>query len=278
MGFRLGNVDGRAALVEGDGVHDLEAASDGRLGPSAQAALANTAALHEIALGLAGRDPEHRLGEVNLGPPVPDPMHVFAIGLNYRGHAAETAKALPPAPLVFTKFPGCLTGPEATVELASDTTDYEAELVVVIGATARDVPAADAWDVVAGLTIGQDLSDRELQSQGERPQFSLAKSHDGFGPTGPLVVSTDLVENRDSLDIACSVNGERRQSDNTRNLIFTVPVLVEYLSGMMTLRPGDLMFTGTPSGVGMATGTYLRSGDVVRTVIEGLGEMTTTMR
>jgi 2,4-didehydro-3-deoxy-L-rhamnonate hydrolase len=179
---------------------------------------------------------------------------------------------------VFTKFPGCLTGPEATVELASDTTDYEAELVVVIGATARDVPAADAWDVVAGLTIGQDLSDRELQSQGERPQFSLAKSHDGFGPTGPLVVSTDLVENRDSLDIACSVNGERRQSDNTRNLIFTVPVLVEYLSGMMTLRPGDLMFTGTPSGVGMATGTYLRSGDVVRTVIEGLGEMTTTMR
>ena len=278
MGFRLGNVDGRAVLVEGDGVFDLERVSEGRLGPDARAAIAGHAVLHEVAAGLAGQQPDRTLADVTLGPPQPDPWQVFAIGLNYRGHAAETGKALPEAPLVFTKFPGCLTGPVATVEMASDTTDYEAELVVVIGDTVRNVAAADAWNVVAGLTIGQDLSDRELQNAGERPQFSLAKSHDGYGPTGPLIVSPDLLDDPDALDVRCFVNGEQRQSDTTHNLIFSVPVLVEYLSRMMTLHAGDLIFTGTPEGVGLATGNYLRSGDVVRTTIAGLGELTTTLR
>ena len=278
MGFRLGNVDGRAVLVEGDGVFDLERVSEGRLGPGARAAIAGHAVLHEIAAGLAGQQPDRTLADVTLGPPQPDPWQVFAIGLNYRGHAAETGKALPEAPLVFTKFPGCLTGPVATVEMASDTTDYEAELVVVIGDTVRNVAAADAWNVVAGLTIGQDLSDRELQNAGERPQFSLAKSHDGYGPTGPLIVSPDLLDDPDALDVRCLVNGEQRQSDTTHNLIFSVPVLVEYLSRMMTLHAGDLIFTGTPEGVGLATGNYLRSGDVVRTTITGLGELSTTLR
>ena len=277
MGFRLGNVDGRAVLVEGDGVFDLERVSEGRLGPGARAAIAGHAVLHEIAAGLAGQQPDGALADVTLGPPQPDPWQVFAIGLNYRGHAAETGKALPEAPLVFTKFPGCLTGPVATVEMASDTTDYEAELVVVIGDTVRNVAAADAWNVVAGLMIGQDLSDRELQNAGERPQFSLAKSHDGYGPTGPLIVSPDLLDDPDALDVRCLVNGEQRQSDTTHNLIFTVPVLVEYLSRMMTLHAGDLIFTGTPEGVGLATGNYLRSGDVVHTTIAGLGELTTTL-
>ena len=277
MGFRLGNVDGRAVLVEGGGVFDLERVSEGRLGPGARAAIAGHAVLHEVASGLAGQQPERALADVTFGPPQPDPWQVFAIGLNYRGHAAETGKALPEAPLVFTKFPGCLTGPVATVEMASDTTDYEAELVVVIGDTVRNVAAADAWNVVAGLTIGQDLSDRELQNAGERPQFSLAKSHDGYGPTGPLIVSPDLLDDPDALDVRCLVNGEQRQSDTTHNLIFTVPVLVEYLSRMMTLHAGDLIFTGTPEGVGLATGNYLRSGDVVHTTIAGLGELTTTL-
>ena len=277
MGFRLGNVDGRAVLVEGDGVFDLERVSEGRLGPGARAAIAGHAVLHEVAAGLAGQQPDRTLADVTLGPPQPDPWQVFAIGLNYRGHAAETGKALPEAPLVFTKFPGCLTGPVATVEMASDTTDYEAELVVVIGDTVRNVAAADAWNVVAGLMIGQDLSDRELQNAGERPQFSLAKSHDGYGPTGPLIVSPDLLDDPDALDVRCFVNGEQRQSDTTHNLIFSVPVLVEYLSRMMTLHAGDLIFTGTPEGVGLATGNYLRSGDVVRTTISGLGELTTTL-
>ena len=258
MGFRLGTVDGRAVLVENDGVYDVERASNGRLGPDPRAAVADTSLLRDLAGRLAEREPDHVLGDVTLGPPLPNPTHVFGIGLNYRGHAAETGAALPEAPLVFAKFAGCLTGPDTTVAIASDTTDYEAELVVVVGATGRNIAAADAWGAVAGLTIGQDLSDRELQNAGDRPQFSLAKSHDGYGPTGPLIVSPDLLDDPDALDIECYVNGERRQSDNTRNLIFTVPALVEYLSRMMTLHAGDIIFTGTPSGVGLATGNFLR--------------------
>jgi 2-keto-4-pentenoate hydratase/2-oxohepta-3-ene-1,7-dioic acid hydratase in catechol pathway len=178
------------------------------------------------------------------------------------------------APLIFAKFPGCLVGAGSDIVLASDTTDYEAELVVVIGARVRDVAVAEAWEAVAGLTAGQDVSDRALQSAGERPQFSLAKSHDTYGPTGPWVVSLDLLADRDDLDVRCEVNGEVRQHDTTAGLIFPVAELVSYLSSMLTLYPGDLIFTGTPSGVGVATGTFLRRGDVVRTTIGGIGTLT----
>jgi 2-keto-4-pentenoate hydratase/2-oxohepta-3-ene-1,7-dioic acid hydratase in catechol pathway len=278
VGFRLGNIDGRAVLVEGDGAYDIERISGGALGHDALGALAAGPALHELAAGLAGTEPDVRIADATLGPPVPNPKHVFAIGLNYSTHAAETGSALPEAPLVFTKFPGCLTGPTATVDLASDSTDYEAELVVVLGSTVRNVGIDGAWDAVAGLTIGQDLSDRDLQNAGDRPQFSLAKSHDGYGPTGPFVVSSDALDDRDALAIECRVNDEVRQSDSTSHLIFSVPSLVSYLSSMMTLYAGDIIFTGTPSGVGLPTRNFLRSGDVVRTTIAGLGELTTTMR
>lgn len=279
MGFRLANIDGRAALMIDDRVHDVHAASEGRLGPDALAVLGDIGRLHDLSADIASSDrqAEHRLADVELGPPVPSPRQVFAVGLNYRTHAAETGSALPTAPLVFTKFPACLTGPDTTVDLASDTTDYEAELVVVIGARARNVPVDGAWDVVAGLMCGQDLSDRALQNAGERPQFSLGKSHDGYGPTGPYVVSPDLVDQRDDLAIACRVNDEERQSDSTANLIFSVSELVAYLSSMLTLFPGDLVFTGTPSGVGLPTKNFLRSGDVVTTTIDGLGELTTRL-
>jgi 2-keto-4-pentenoate hydratase/2-oxohepta-3-ene-1,7-dioic acid hydratase in catechol pathway len=181
-------------------------------------------------------------------------------------------------PLVFTKFPGCLTGPVSELELASDTTDYEAELVVVIGDETTDVGVDDAWDAVAGLTIGQDVSDRGLQNAGDRPQFSLGKSHRGYGPTGPLILSPDLLPNRDDLAVECTVNGELRQSDRTSNLIFPVAELVSYLSGIVTLQPGDLIFTGTPAGVALPSGNFLRAGDTVVTSIEGLGSLTMTCR
>ena len=273
MGFRLATVDGRAVLVDGEGVFDLERVSAGRLGPQARAAVASSDVLHEVAATLADASPDARLGDVVLGPPIPDPRNVFGIGVNYRDHAAETGHALPAAPLVFAKFTGCLTGPTGDVHIVSDSTDYEAELVVVIGQPARDVPADRAWDVVAGVTVGQDVSDRDLQNAGQRPQFSLAKSHDTYGPTGPYVVSTDLLADRDALAIGCEVNGEKRQDDTTANLIFTVPQLVAYLSSMLTLQPGDLIFTGTPSGVGLPTRNFLRPGDVVRTTIDGVGEL-----
>ena len=252
--FDSATVDGRAVLVESDGVYDVERASNGRLGPDARAAVADTSLLRDLAGRLADREPDHVLGDVTLGPPLPNPTHVFGIGLNYRGHAAETGAALPEAPLVFAKFAGCLTGPDTDCGDRVRHDRLRSRAGGGVGVTGRNIAAADAWGAVAGLTIGQDLSDRELQNAGERPQFSLAKSHDGYGPTGPLIVSPDLLDDPDALDIECYVNGERRQSDNTRNLIFTVPALVEYLSRMMTLHAGDIIFTGTPSGVGLATG------------------------
>jgi 2,4-didehydro-3-deoxy-L-rhamnonate hydrolase len=273
MGFRLANVNGRAVLVHDDNLYDVAALTDGELGPDPLDVVAHHARLDDLAAGLAKVQPTARLADVTLGPPVPNPCSVFGIGINYRGHAAETGAALPEAPLVFAKFPSCLVGPTADITIASDTTDYEAELVIVIGTKARGVSRSEAWDVVAGLTAGQDVSDRRLQNAGERPQFSLAKSHDTYGPVGPWIVSPDLLPDRDALAIRCEVNGAVRQDDTTGNLIFTVPDLVAYLSENLTLQPGDLIFTGTPSGVGFPTGNFLKPGDLVRTSIEGIGEL-----
>ena len=273
MAFRLANVDGRAVLVDGDDVHDVAALTDGELGPDPLDVLTHHTRLHELAAGLHRAHPTARLAEVELGPPAPDPRSVFGIGLNYRTHAAEHGMELPEAPLVFAKFPGCVVGPTSDITIASDSTDYEAELVVVIGTTARDVAREDAWDVVAGVMAGQDVSDRRLQMAGERPQFSLAKSHDTYAPIGPWIVSPDLLPDRDAVRIRCEVNSEVRQDDTTANLIFSVAELIAYLSANLTLQPGDLIFTGTPSGVGLPTGNFLRPGDVVRTVIEGVGEL-----
>lgn len=273
MGFRLANVDGRAVLVDGDGIYDVATLTDGELGPDPTEVVAQHRRLHNLASGLPSVEPTGVLTDAVLGPPVPRPRQVFGIGLNYHAHAAETGAALPEAPLVFAKFPGCLVGPTADIVLASDTTDYEAELVVVIGTTTRDVDVDDAWGCVAGLTVGQDVSDRQLQNAGARPQFSLGKSHDTYGPTGPWVVSPDLVRDRDALTIRCTVDDEVRQQDTTAGLIFPVAELVAYLSAMLTLHPGDLIFTGTPAGVGLPTGNFLRSGQTVRTTIEGVGEL-----
>lgn len=260
-------------LVDGDEFYDLERASGGRLGPDPVAAIAAGDVLHEVAAQLAEVDADGAVDVAALDAPLPTPRNVFAIGLNYRTHAAETGQELPAAPMVFAKFTGCVTAPGAEIPLASDSTDYEAELVVVIGRTARDVAADAAWDVVAGLTVGQDVSDRDLQNAGARPQFSLAKSHDGYGPMGPWIVSTDLLDDRDALPIRCAVNGEVRQDDNTSNLIFDVPTLVAYLSSMVTLQPGDVIYTGTPSGVGLPTRNFLRTGDEVTTTIDGIGTL-----
>jgi 2-keto-4-pentenoate hydratase/2-oxohepta-3-ene-1,7-dioic acid hydratase in catechol pathway len=185
---------------------------------------------------------------------------------------------VPEVPLVFTKFPSCIVGPTADVELRSETADYEAELVVVIGKVGRDIDAADAWDHVAGVTAGQDVSDRALQFAAKPPHFDLGKSRDTYGPIGPVLVSPDLLDDRNSLGITCDVNGERRQDGTTAQLIFDVPALVAYISSIVTLAPGDLIFTGTPDGVGMVQGLVLQAGDVVTTTIEGIGTMVNRCR
>lgn len=272
MTFRLANVAGRAALVEGDHWFDLEQASGGALGPDPMAAIAAADRLHEIDLG--GLEPGGTLAEAPLGPPVPRPVNCFGIGLNYRSHVAEAAMELPTAPVVFTKFPSCLAAPDVDVVLVGDAVDYEAELVVVIGPGGRDIAAADAWSHVAGVTAGQDISDRALQFAASPPHFDLGKSRDTYGPLGPVLVSTDCLADPDDVAVACSVNGEVRQQATTAELIFPVPYLIEYLSAILTLQPGDVIFTGTPEGVGMASGKLLRPGDVIETTVGGVGTLT----
>ncbi len=277
MTFRLASIGGRAALVLGDHHFDLEACSGGELGPDPMAAVAAHRRLHEIATGLPDGEPSGALADAVLDAPVPRPVNVFGIGLNYRSHVAESGLGGgddPVAPVVFTKFPSCICAPGSDVALEGDSVDYEAELVVVIGTGGKDIAAADAWDHVAGVTGGQDISDRALQFAARPPHFDLGKSRDTYGPIGPVLVSPDAFDDPDDIALTCEVNGERRQRGSTADMIFSVPALVAYLSSILTLRPGDLVFTGTPDGVGMATGNLLVPGDVITTTIEGVGTFT----
>ena len=170
--------------------------------------------------------------------------------MNYAAHAAEAGVEHPTFPPTFTKFPTCLTGPDATVELPSEFVDWEVELVVVIGRLAYEVAVGDGWRHVAGLTVGQDLSERIVQTRPPAPQFSLGKSFPGFGPIGPWVITPDELDDPDDLALGCTVNGEEVQKSRTSDLIFGVDALIHHLSSITPLLPGDLIFTGTPSGVG----------------------------
>ncbi len=273
--MRLANLGGRATLVLNGHVADLERASGGRLPADPMAALARWDAVAEWAHGLGPGAAEGPLDEGALGPPVPRPAKVFAIGLNYRGHAAEAGLEVPKTPMVFTKFPTCLVGPRAAVVLSSAWVDWEVELVVVIGRAGRRIAAARALEHVAGYCVGQDISDRRLQFADKPPQFSLGKSLDTFGPLGPAIVSLDAVGDPNDLRLTCDVSGERMQDARTSDMIFPVPELIAFLSARVPLEPGDLIFTGTPAGVG-STRTprrYLRAGDEIRSTIEGLGTL-----
>jgi len=274
VGFRLANIGGRAALVLDEAYFDLETVSGGSFGPDPMAAIGRAAELSELAVTLGDHRPTGSLADALLGAPVPRPRNCFAIGLNYQSHADESGMAVPAVPLTFTKFPSCIVGPSATVELRSDAVDYEGELVVVIGTAGRDIAKADAWTHVAGLTVGQDISDRPAQFAASPPHFDLGKSFDTFGPMGPVLVSVDSFENPDDLHITTLINGEVRQDDTTAMMMFDVPTLVSYLSRFTTLQPGDVIFSGTPDGIGMASGRFLADGDVITTTIEGIGTMT----
>lgn len=278
MSFRLATISDRATLVDDDGgLHDLaRLLGDERLADP-MVAVGERATLHSAGGRLSERSADGTLDEAlaagRVGAPVPRPRNVLAVGLNYREHAEESGMDLPETPLVFTKFPSCIVGPVTDLELRSETADWEVELVVAIGRTARDVSADSAWDHVLGLTVGQDISDRRLQFAAKPPHFDLGKSRDGYGPTGPVLVSPDLVPDPSDLALSCAVNGVVKQDSRTSDLIFDVGELIAYLSAIMTLRAGDLIFTGTPSGVGSSTRTYLRPGDEVVSEIEGIGRI-----
>ena len=268
--MKLANVDGRAALVLGDQIADVATASDGRFGVDPMALYDQWDEFRDFATTVTG--PTGPLVEIALRNPVPLPRQVFAIGLNYRSHAEESGAALPEVPAVFTKFPASLAGPFDDVVVAGPSVDWEVELVVVIGRIADRVTRSDAWSHVAGVTIGQDISDRHLQFAAGA-QFSLGKSRRGFGPVGPWVVTPDELDNPDDLALGCSVNGDKMQDARTTDLVFDVPDLIAELSAVLTLLPGDVIFTGTPAGVGVVRKPprFLRPGDTLETWIEGVG-------
>ncbi len=266
------NYGGRAALVVDDRVADVATASHGAFGPDPMQPFDDWAAFADFAATVThGTEP---LESARLANPVPNPRQVLAIGLNYRDHAAESGMEPPAVPAVFTKFPTCLAGPFDDIVITGDTVDWEVELVAVIGTRADRVAVADAWGHVAGLTVGQDISDRTLQFAAGN-QFSLGKSHRGFGPMGPQMVSPDELADPDDLGISCSIDGETVQDDRTSALIFSVPSLVAELSAVLPLLPGDVIFTGTPAGVGMGRTPkrFLAAGQVLESRIEGIGTM-----
>jgi 2,4-didehydro-3-deoxy-L-rhamnonate hydrolase len=270
--MRVANMGGRLALLQGPRWIDVELASRGRFYSDPQAIYDRWDDF--VAWAKAGGGPEAPVATGPLAAPVPSPRQLVAIGLNYRDHAVESGIAIPDHPVVFGKFQSSITGPGAVVQLPSDGVDWEVELVVVIGREARCVPTAEGWDHVAGVTIGQDLSWREVQSRGPAPQFSIGKSFPGFSPTGPFVVTPDEFADRGDLAISCRLDGEVLQDGRTGDLIFPVAEIISRLSQTMTLYPGDLIFTGTPSGVGIGRHPkrFLVPGTLIST-IEGIGDL-----
>ncbi len=284
--MRLANHEGRAVLVLDDEMGaDVHAASSGEFGPDPQGIFDRWDEFVAWA-GVVRPDADVVLEKRSLGAPSPRPSQVVAIGLNYAEHATE-AGFEPPShlPPVFTKFASSITGPYGELGLPVDgSTDWEVEVVVVIGKPAHQVSESEAWRHVAGLTIGQDLSERRLQFVGQAPQFGFAKSYPGFAPMGPwLVTLGELAErgvDRDRIALGCSIDGETVQDGSTGNLIFSIPRIIAKLSEVITLQPGDVIFTGTPEGVGLGMDPprYLRSGETLRTWVEGIGAMEHTFR
>ena len=207
--------------------------------------------------------------------PIPQPGKVVCIGLNYLDHAKESGVDAPTEPVCFSKFSSAVIGPETAIELppTSHKVDYEAELVVVIGKAGRDIPIEKAREHVAGYLNGNDVSARDWQLGRPGGQWLLGKTPDTFAPIGPYLVTADEIPNPESLSVKLRLNGETMQDSNTTQLIFGIDRLIAHLSALVTLSPGDLIFTGTPPGVGMARKppVFLKPGDVVEVEIEGLG-------
>lgn len=282
--MRVANVANRAHLVvkaadDSDRLIDIATASDNRFGPTPRelfdnwndfAAWAATAVIDAESGGPVDRSA--------LQAPSPEPRQVFAVGLNYDEHAAESGFESPTdLPPVFTKYISGFSGPDTDVVLPfGGTVDWEVELVAIMGRSAYQVSEDDAWDHVAGVTVGQDISERTTQLRGPAPQFGLGKSFPGFAPQGPYLITADELPDRDNLEIGCRIDDEVVQCGRTNEMIFGVPALIAKLSEIVTLQPGDVIFTGTPAGVGLGREPkrFLQAGETLHTWIEGVGEMT----
>jgi 2-keto-4-pentenoate hydratase/2-oxohepta-3-ene-1,7-dioic acid hydratase in catechol pathway len=274
--MRLANLAGRATIVVDGHAVDVATASNGELSsdPMVLSDLANHPALRALAAAANAAD-WPTLDESQLGAPVPRPPKGYGVGLNYKQHAIESGRELPTEPHLFAKTENCVCGPFDEIVIPQGLTeiDYETELVIVFGRTCKNATRENAWSFLAGVTCGQDISDRGEQFRPPLKQFTIAKSYDTFGPTGPYLVTADELPDPDALALKGTVSGEVMQEANTNDLIFDVPALVVWLSRYITFQPGDLVWTGTPGGVGEARGRFLRAGDVVETEIVGIGAM-----
>ena len=274
--MRIANLAGRLVLVSGGTAVDVEKVSGGEFGSDPQAIYDRWEAFTSWA-GQAELPAGDSFEESDLGSPAPAPRQVLAIGLNYSDHAAESGYAAPDTePPVFTKFASCITGPRGDITLPpGGHTDWEVELVAVIGRYAFQVPVEGALSYVAGYAVGQDISERSLQMAATPPQFSLGKSLPGFGPIGPWLVTLDEFDDPNDLELGCAIDGDVVQLGRTSSLIFSVPALVSKLSATMPLLPGDVIFTGTPAGVGLGRTPqrWLQPGEELVTHIQGIGEL-----
>jgi 2-keto-4-pentenoate hydratase/2-oxohepta-3-ene-1,7-dioic acid hydratase in catechol pathway len=265
-----------AAVRSGDRYIDL-AATDPALPASVRGLLAAgpTALAAAKAVAASPKAVSVPVAGVTLLPPVADPGKILCIGLNYRDHAIEGGKAIPAEPVVFGKFANTLIahGDPIVLPKVSQKVDYEAELVIVIGKRGRHISVERAFDYVAGYTCGHDVSARDWQFRGEEKQWIIGKTFDTFGPTGPELVTADEVPDPHNLNIQLRLNGQVMQNSSTKEFIFGVPQLLAFLSQVVTLEPGDLIFTGTPPGVGGARKppVWLQPGDVAEVEIAGLG-------
>ena len=269
--MKIANYAGRAVLIQNDQVVDIEKASAGKFGPDLMSIYERWSEFVAASNSFDVSGGE-ALSESKLLSPIPAPRQVFGIGLNYHSHAKEAGVGAPAIPPVFTKYPSSLSGPFSNIPRSGETVDWEAEIVVVIGKSARKVSEADAWSHVAGLSVGQDISERNVQFLAGG-QFSLGKSYEGFGPIGPWLVTLDEVKDPDDLRITCKINGEVTQNESSKDMVFNVSQLINQISAVTTLWPGDIIFTGSPAGVGLfeQPSRYLQVGDVVETTVEGIG-------
>ncbi len=215
--------------------------------------------------------------DVTIHAPIDNPEKIICIGLNYADHAAESSMPIPDEPIVFSKYASSIIGPDENIVApsASSQVDYEVELVVVIGKSGRNISEEDALNHVAGYMVGHDVSARDYQLEKPSAQWMMGKTFDTFAPIGPDLVTTDDVPDPHNLGIRCILNGKTVQDSNTSQLIFDVPKLIAYLTHVFTLAPGDLIFTGTPHGVGMGREPqlWLKHGDRVICEIDGLGRL-----
>ena len=274
-------------LLREDVALDVEQASGGAFGPDPMGPWADWEAFTAWAQG-ADYSAAQPFDADDLGAPIPMPRQVFAIGLNYKDHADEAGMDYPENLVVFTKYQSCLAGPHADVPVVGDSLDYESELVIVVGEQIHKVDEERALQAVAGYSVGQDFSERNVQRRPPAPQFALGKSFPNFGPFGPAVVTPDEIQDVADLAITCVIEGPTGQArgsngswtaqdGNTKDMIFPVGRILSDLAQIVTLFPGDIVFTGTPAGVGMPLGVALQRGDVVTTSISGLGSLRNTM-